>query len=125
MRMFNKKISNKGVENVSELGKKLKELRKNRKISQQVIADYFGVTRGTVSNWEIGRREPDLETLEKLAKFYGVSLNYFQNENVQDDILELLARANKIFKNENVKDQDKLKIYEDLMRIYFSSKDNK
>lgn len=110
---------------MSELGKKLKDLRKNKKISQQVIADYFGVTRGTVSNWEIGRREPDLETLEKLAKFYGVSLNYFQNEDIQDDILELLARANKIFKNENVKDHDKLKIYEDLMRIYFSSKDNK
>lgn len=123
--MFNNKVSKKGVKNVSKLGKKLKELRKNKKVSQQVIADYFGVTRGTVSNWEIGRREPDLETLEKLAKFYGVNLNYFQSEDIQDDILDLLARTNKIFKNENVTESDKLKIYENLMRIYISSKDNK
>lgn len=123
--MFNNKVSEKGVKNVSKLGKKLKELRKNKKVSQQVIADYFGVTRGTVSNWEIGRREPDLETLEKLAKFYGVNLNYFQSEDIQDDILDLLARTNKIFKNENVTESDKLKIYENLMRIYISSKDNK
>ena len=123
--MFNNKVSKKGVKNVSKLGKKLKELRKNKKVSQQVIADYFGVTRGTVSNWEIGRREPDLETLEKLAKFYGVNLNYFQSEDIQDDILDLLARTNKIFKNEKVTESDKLKIYENLMRIYISSKDNK
>lgn len=123
--MFNNKVSKKGVKNVSKLGKKLKELRKNKKVSQQVIADYFGVTRGTVSNWEIGRREPDLETLEKLAKFYGVNLSYFQSEDIQDDILDLLARTNKIFKNENVSESDKLKIYENLMRIYISSKDSK
>ena len=96
---------------------KLKELRKNRKITQQTIADRFGVTRGTVSNWELGRREPDLQTLEKLAEFYGVSLDYFSKKPTKDEFLEFLARANNLFANENVTQKEKDLLYEDIMRL--------
>lgn len=104
---------------------KLKELRKNRKITQQTIADRFGVTRGTVSNWELGRREPDLQTLEKLAEFYGVSLDYFSKKPTKDEFLEFLARANNLFANENVTQKEKDLLYEDIMRLYISFKDQK
>lgn len=102
---------------------KLKELRKNRKITQQEIADRFGVTRGTVSNWEIGRREPDIHTLEELARFYGVSLDYFSKKPTKDQFLELLARANSLFANEEVTQKEKDALYEDIMRLYISAKD--
>lgn len=107
----------------SDLHLKLKELRKNRKITQQTIADRFGVTRGTVSNWELGRREPDLGTLEKLAEFYGVSLDYFSKKPTKNEFLEFLARANSLFANEAVTQQEKNALYEEIMRLYINFKD--
>lgn len=106
-----------------DLHYKLKELRKSRKITQQTIADRFGVTRGTVSNWELGRREPDLKTLEALAKFYGVSLDYFSKKPTKDEFLEFLARANSLFANNEVSQKEKDALYEDIMRLYISFKD--
>lgn len=111
------------MDNIS-VGMKLKELRKNRKISQQVIADRFDVTRGTVSNWEIGRRIPNIKTLEKLAEFYGVGLDYFGKQSTKDEVMDLLARASDIFKNEDISTEDKDLLYQDLMRLYISVKDN-
>lgn len=108
-----------------DLHLKLKELRKNRKITQQTIADYFGVTRGTVSNWELGRREPDLQTLERLAKFYGVSLDYFSKKPTKDEFLEFIARANNLFANEAVTQEEKNALYEEVMRLYINFKDQK
>lgn len=110
---------------ISDLHLKLKALRKNRKITQQTIAEHFGVTRGTVSNWELGRREPDLQTLEKLAKFYGVSLDYFSKKPTKDEFLEFLARANSLFGNDKVTQKEKDLLYEDVMRLYISFKDQK
>lgn len=107
----------------SDLHFKLKELRKNRKITQQEIADRFGVTRGTVSNWELGRREPDLQTIEKLAEFYGVSLDYFSKKPTKDEFLEFLAKANSLFASEEVTQKEKDLLYEDIMRLYISFKD--
>lgn len=112
------------MNNVS-VGRKLKELRKSRKIPQQVIADRFNVTRGTVSNWEIGRRIPNIKTLEKLAEFYGVGLDYFGKQDTKDEVLDLLARASDIFKNEEVSAEDKDLLYQDIMRLYISVKDQK
>ena len=109
----------------NNLHSKLKELRKNRKITQQFLADYFGVTRGTVSNWELGRREPDLHTLEKLASFYGVSLDYFSKKPTKDEFLDFIARANNLFANKNVTQKEKDLLYEDIMRLYINFKDQK
>ena len=107
----------------SDLHLKLKELRKNRKITQQTVADYFGVTRGTVSNWELGKREPDLQTLQELAKYFGVSLDYFSQKPTKDEFLEFIARANSLFSNENVTQKEKDLLYEDIMRLYLGFKD--
>lgn len=106
-----------------DLHYKLKELRRNRKITQQEIADRFGVTRGTVSNWELGRREPDIQTLEELARFYGVSLDYFSKKPTKDEFLEFLAKANSLFASKEVTQQEKDLLYEDIMRLYISFKD--
>lgn len=51
----------------------LKALRGN--IPQQTIADYLGITRQAYSNYENGNRNPDNETLLKLADYFGVSVD--------------------------------------------------
>lgn len=53
---------------------KIKEFRLSRGIKQAEIAQRFNVTQSTVSGWEIGRREPDFETLSSLAEMFNCSI---------------------------------------------------
>ena len=47
---------------------KLKELRKTKKLRQQDVAEYLGITVSAYGNYELNQREPDLETLKNLPK---------------------------------------------------------
>ena len=58
------------------LGKKIKELRLEKKLSQRSLGDKLGVCNQTVSFWESGSREPDLDTLVKISDFFEVSTDY-------------------------------------------------
>ena len=51
----------------------LRKLRKEHHISQKELADAIQVAQNTISNWETGKREPDNETLRKIADFFSVS----------------------------------------------------
>lgn len=53
-----------------------KRLRKARGLSQKALGDRLGLGQGTVSQWEVGRTMPDLQTVIALADFYGVSTDY-------------------------------------------------
>ncbi len=55
--------------------KHLKELRTAKKVSQQDVANYLGITRQAYSNYENGNRDPDNETLLKLAEFFDVTVD--------------------------------------------------
>lgn len=57
-------------------GKRLREVRKSKKLTQQQIADEIGVNRGSYSNWEKGKREPSFENLIKLADLLEVTLDW-------------------------------------------------
>lgn len=60
----------------------LKQLRLSANITQEQLANIIGVHRATYASYEQGRREPDYETLIKIAEFYKVSLDYlFEREN--------------------------------------------
>lgn len=58
------------------LGNILSRLRKEKGLSQRDFANLFDVSNGAVAMWETGRRQPDVETLIKIAKFYNVSIDY-------------------------------------------------
>lgn len=53
-----------------------KKLRKSRGLSQKALGDRLGLGQGTVSQWEVGRTMPDLQTVIALADFYGVSTDF-------------------------------------------------
>ena len=55
---------------------KLKKARKDSGYRQQQIEDITGINRTTLSRYENGEREPDIETLGLLADFYEVSLDW-------------------------------------------------
>lgn len=55
-------------------GKKLKELRLEKGLSQRKLGEVFNVCNQTISFWESGSREPDLDMLLQIARYFGVSL---------------------------------------------------
>ena len=62
-------------------GKKLKELRIDRGLSQRKLGEIFNVCNQTISFWEGGSREPDLDTLVLIATFFEVSVEDLLLEN--------------------------------------------
>ncbi len=54
----------------------LKTLRQERGIGQVELAKHLGVSKGIISLWENGLREPTLSNLITIAKFFGVSADY-------------------------------------------------
>lgn len=58
---------------------KLKELRKENKKTQQEVADYLNIAQATYGRYETDSITPPIETLCKLADFYGVSLDFLVN----------------------------------------------
>lgn len=60
-------------------GDRLKELRKEHKLTQPDLAEMFGVTYSTVSAWELGKAQPNFETLTKIAQYFGVTIDYLLN----------------------------------------------
>ena len=54
---------------------KLKDLRKQEKLSQESLADKLGVSRQAVTKWETEAGIPDIENLISISKLFGVSLD--------------------------------------------------
>lgn len=55
---------------------KLKELREGRGLSQQALAQKIEVSQSTIGMWESKKREPNFETMEKIADFFNVTTDY-------------------------------------------------
>lgn len=55
---------------------RLKELRKDKNMTQVQLAEALGVSKGTVAMWEIGKREPNFETLNRLSDIFDKRIDY-------------------------------------------------
>ena len=58
-----------------EFNKKLQELRKQKELTQEQLADLLFVSRTAVSKWESGRGYPNIESLKAIAKIFSVSID--------------------------------------------------
>lgn len=57
---------------------RIKEIRQEKKLSQKDLAKKLNISQQAISLYEKGDREPKLETWQKLADFFGVSVSYLQ-----------------------------------------------
>ena len=55
---------------------RLKELRLQHGFSQEELAEQIGIKQNSYSDWENGKSKPNYEKLEKIADFFGVSLDW-------------------------------------------------
>ena len=63
--------------------KRLRQLRTNKKLTQKNVAEFLGVDRTTYVKYETGASEPNFETLQRLATFFGVSTDYLLGTETQ------------------------------------------
>lgn len=68
-----------------EIGKKIRNERKRRNVSQQELANYLNISRQAVSRWENDASSPDLNTLILIAKYFDISLEYFAEKEMELD----------------------------------------
>lgn len=76
---------------VYDFGLKLKASRKDKKLTQNQVAELIGTTKSSISGYENNTSFPPIEILKKLALLYGVSCDYLLGmENRHTIILENL-----------------------------------
>ena len=59
---------------MNEVANSIKQLRQEKKLSQDQLAEQLHVTRQAVSNWENGKTQPDVDMLTRLAEIFDVSV---------------------------------------------------
>lgn len=68
--------------NKIKLGETIYRLRKSRKITQEQLGEFIGVSKGAISKWESGVSYPDIELLPILARFFDISIDELLNFNI-------------------------------------------
>ena len=86
----------------------LKYLRLRENLSQSELAEKLGVAKSTISMYEVGKREPDFETLEAIADLFNVDMNFLLgkdgSENDRYYINDKTAKAaQEIFENQELR----------------------
>lgn len=78
-----------------KMGKFLKELRKEKGLTQEQLGEKIGVTNKTVSRWENGNYMPPVECLEMLSDIYQISINEIvAGERVVEEKIKEIAEEN-------------------------------
>lgn len=65
---------------MSKFSERLRELRNYAKLTQQELSEKIGMSKSSVNMYERGEREPGLETLELIADFFNVDLDYLMGK---------------------------------------------
>ena len=70
------------------LGKKIREARKAKHITQSQLAQMIGLSDKSISAIEVGRTEPSITKMQAIASVLGKSLNYFSTDQDRYYLLE-------------------------------------
>lgn len=83
------------------LGLRVKEFRKQKKLTQEKLAEIIGVDNGYISKLEVGQNFPSITTLEKIANVLGVELyelfryTNYKSKNFKEEINMIYDKLNK------------------------------
>ncbi|MGY3779298.1 helix-turn-helix domain-containing protein [Isobaculum melis] len=77
------------------LADKLKELRNKKNLTQKELAQLLNVSQQTIGSWEVGRAEPNNETLILLSEIFNVSTDYLLGKKNDKQYWELTEKEEK------------------------------
>ena len=83
--------------NMDDVGKRIKELRLNKNLSQSELADKLIITPQAISKWERGVSLPDVTMLQSLSEIFGVSISYLLSggDNKDRDFIDVEDKKKK------------------------------
>ena len=70
------------------ISRRIRELRKQAKLSQEMMAEKIGVSRQAITKWETGLGVPDLENLVAIADLFKLSLDELMGRDIEHETLE-------------------------------------
>jgi transcriptional regulator with XRE-family HTH domain len=116
--------------NTREIGERVRQLRKARAITQDELGYVLGdkltgkpLSRGQVSNLETGKRNFNIHQLKVLADFFKVSMETLGIESSELATVDLFERARFIFESRDIPIDEKQELYEGIMELYLSAKE--
>jgi len=77
---------------IMEFNEKLQELRKNKGLTQEELAEALYVSRTAISKWESGRGYPSIDSLKEIAKYFSVTIDELLSSN---EVLSIAEEDNK------------------------------
>ena len=124
------------------IGRRIAELRKEKGMTQEELARALNITRSALSLYEIGKREPDTDTIKKIAEFFGVSIDYLLGQtdirNPHKEFIqkakekygsrgkkqaeELLENIKSLFDGGELPEEDKDEFFRAITEIYFDAR---
>ena len=80
----------------------LKKVRKSKGLTQKALSEKLGVALSTVAMWETGSRQPDYQTLNRIADFFGVSFDELledqsEKQAMRDDEIYISYEDDEVF----------------------------
>ena len=77
-----------------KIGESIYSLRKSKKITQEQLGEYIGVSKGAISKWESGVSYPDIEMPPVLARLFSISIDELLNFNsvISEEAMEAICK---------------------------------
>jgi len=115
-----------------EIGNRLKKLRIKHGLLQKKIAEQLNLSQQTISLYEANKREPDYITLQKIADYFNVSIDYLLGKtDIKEPVDDVIEKKLDIFNQIHTlspESQKDLKKYIELLKLkekYGLNNDNK
>lgn len=106
-------------------GNKLRKIRENKGLLQKEVADALKISASTIGMYEQNRREPDNDTLKKIANYFEVSTDYLlDNSPIKSEEEEIEILRQLLIKNKYMKPNEDL-TREELNNLIKLAKNNK
>ena len=102
---------------MADFGKRLRELRKQKHLSQEELAKQLNISRSSIGMFEQGRRKPDFEMQEVFADYFNVNMDYLFGREDDPDI----ALVVEMMKTMSEKQKSHLIKYADLIMLEFDN----
>lgn len=99
----------------------IRKLRKEKNLTQKELAKILNVSDRSVGFYETGERDPDTETLNKLANFFNVSIDYLlgrteikkstNKEDMANQLIQVLIDAGELEPGEELTDEKRERLF--------------
>jgi transcriptional regulator with XRE-family HTH domain len=107
------------------LSDRLEILRTEKGLTKKEMAEYLKIAQSTYGKYELGKREPDLETIKKLAEFFNVSVDYLIGHTHIRNVAEETCNSQNEDKEWTQEELNEIKMFKDFIKMRRKQKNKK